>query len=132
MFDTGSSNLWIPSVGCNGAGGCANKQAYNKSLSSTYVKNGESFSIQYGTGSCAGTLDQDTVNFAGIAVTSAVFGEATQMAQFFSQSPVGGILGLAFKKIAADGITPITNLAKSEGLIPKNMFQVRLQCFAEN
>lgn len=126
VFDTGSSNLWVPSVACNNAGGCSGKPAYNHSQSSTYVSNGESFSIQYGTGSCSGVLSEDSVSFAGIDVTKAVFGEATQMAAFFGQSPVGGILGLAFEKIAADGVTPITDVAVKEGLIPQNMFQFYL------
>jgi len=126
VFDTGSSNLWVPSVKCNNAGGCQGKPAYNSSASSSYQSNGESFSIQYGTGSCSGVLDEDTVNFAGISVSKVTFGEATQMAAFFGQSPISGILGLAFESIAADGVTPVTDVAVQEGVIASNQFQFYL------
>merc|ERR1711916_265476 len=50
----------------------------------------------------------------------------TQMAEFFAQSPVGGIMGLAFESIAADGVVPITDLAVKEGVISASTFQFYL------
>merc|ERR1711916_130394 len=41
-------------------------------------------------------------------------------------SPISGILGLAFESIAADGVTPVTDVAVQEGVIASNQFQFYL------
>jgi len=48
IFDTGSSNLWIPSLDC--ATSCAAKSKYDHDDSDTYVENGAEFKIMYGSG----------------------------------------------------------------------------------
>ena len=63
IFDTGSANLWVPSIDAavatrgTGAG-------YNSSASSTYVADGSDFSIQYGTGGVYGIVSRDTLGLA--------------------------------------------------------------------
>ncbi len=133
VFDTGSSNLWVPQVGCS-TGGCAGKNHYDTSASSTYVPNGQAFSIQYGTGSCSGTLVQDTVCVTGPAcvinsplrVPNVTFGEANQMADFFAQTPIDGILGLGFQSLAEDNVVPVFNVMVNEGVVPAAQFQIFL------
>jgi hypothetical protein len=129
VFDSGSSNLWIPSVKCSSTG-CTGKDKYDHSKSSTYVANGQTFSIQYGTGSCSGILSQDAVladpSDPSITVKNQVFGEANTVAAFFAQTPVDGILGLAFKRIAVDGVTPVFDNMVSQNLVSKPLFSVFL------
>ncbi|KAJ6659450.1 hypothetical protein lerEdw1_018684 [Lerista edwardsae] len=60
VFDTGSANLWIPSVYCSSPA-CQNHQRFNPSLSSTYRSTQQSVSIRYGTGSMEGVFAYDTV-----------------------------------------------------------------------
>lgn len=57
-FDTGSSDLWIPSSSCEG---CTGKTLYNPSKSKKSSKKSGTFSISYGDGSTAsGTPYTDT------------------------------------------------------------------------
>jgi cathepsin D len=98
------------------------------------VPNGQTFSIQYGTGSCSGTLVQDTVCVTGpkcvinspLSVKNVTFGQANQMAAFFAQTPIDGILGLGFQSLADDNVIPVFNVMVQEKLVPKAQFQIFL------
>eukprot|EP01103_Thecamoeba_quadrilineata_P012817 TRINITY_DN33_c2_g1_i1.p1 TRINITY_DN33_c2_g1~~TRINITY_DN33_c2_g1_i1.p1 ORF type:complete len:383 (-),score=77.63 TRINITY_DN33_c2_g1_i1:95-1243(-) len=131
VFDTGSSNLWVPSTACNDAG-CEGKNKYNSGASSTYVSNGKPITIQYGTGSMSGILAQDTVTLDGTSITSDVFGEATQLANFFEGQPMDGILGLGYPAIAADSVTPVFDMMISQGLVSQSVFGVYLDSTSGN
>jgi len=129
VFDTGSSNLWVASSNCS-AIACKNKNRYNSKKSSTYVKNGETISIEYGTGSMDGILSSDTVTVAGIKVKNQVFGEATNLADFFEDQPLDGILGLAYPSIAEDYVTPVFDSMIKQQLVQRPIFAFYLDSTA--
>jgi len=105
IFDTGSSNLWIPS-GSNWQPLNFHSK-YKSTKSSTYVKNGTKFSIQYGSGALSGFISQDTVNVGGVDCPKALFAEATsEPGLAFKIGKFDGIMGMAFQSIAVDGIQP--------------------------
>jgi hypothetical protein len=117
IMDTGSSNLWIPSLKCTQRV-CVQHDRYNSSASTSYVKNGQPLKIQYGTGSMNGFLSQDTVGLAGLSVKSQIFGEAVTEAKDFDGQPFDGILGLAFKGISEDNVVPVFYNMMSQKLVP--------------
>uniref|UniRef100_A0A8D0HX35 pepsin A n=1 Tax=Sphenodon punctatus TaxID=8508 RepID=A0A8D0HX35_SPHPU len=126
LFDTGSSNLWVPSVYCSSPA-CTNHNRYNPQDSSTYQATSESVSIQYGTGSMTGFLAYDTVQVGGIEDTSQMFGlSQTEPGSFLYYSPFDGILGLAYPSIASSRATPVFDNMMNEGLVSQDLFSVYL------
>ncbi|XP_015197904.1 pepsin A-like [Lepisosteus oculatus] len=125
LFDTGSSNLWVPSVYCNSEA-CTNHNTFNPSQSSTYQSTSQTLTIQYGTGSMTGILGYDTVTVAGISVSNQIFGLSETEASFQYYMPFDGILGLAFPSIAASGATPVFDNMMSQGLVSQDVFSIYL------
>jgi hypothetical protein len=72
IFDTGSSNLWVPSGNCTD---CGLHHKYEHDKSSTYVPNGTAWDILYGSGPVSGFLSSDKVNVGGVSVSQAMFAE---------------------------------------------------------
>lgn len=123
VFDTGSSNLWVPSQSC-WAIACLLHNRYDSSSSSTFRKNGSSFAIRYGSGSVAGILSTDTLTIGSVSVTGQTFGEATaEPGVSFDVAQFDGIAGFAFESISVDKVTPIWyNILSQKKLPPQFSF----------
>jgi cathepsin D len=124
VFDTGSSNLWIPSETCPWTNiPCDLHNRYDSTKSSTYVANGTSFSIQYGTGSMTGFLSQDILNIGGLLVKGQVFAEATgEPGITFIAAQFDGILGFAFETISVNHVVPVWYNILAQSLVSTPVF----------
>ncbi|XP_071332155.1 pepsin A-like [Trachinotus anak] len=125
IFDTGSSNLWVPSVYCNSQA-CQNHKKFNPQQSSTFQWGSQPLSIQYGTGSMTGYLGSDTVEVGGISVANQVFGISQTEAPFMAHMQADGILGLAFQSIASDNVVPVFDSMVNQRLVSEPLFSVYL------
>uniref|UniRef100_A0A8C6V4N9 pepsin A n=1 Tax=Naja naja TaxID=35670 RepID=A0A8C6V4N9_NAJNA len=126
IFDTGSSNLWVPSVYCSSAA-CSDHHKFNPQQSSTFHATSQTLSITYGTGSMTGFLGYDTVQVGSIQVTNQIFGlSQTEPGSFLYYSPFDGILGLAYPSLSSSGATPVFDNMMSEGLVSQDLFSVFL------
>eukprot|EP01059_Diplonema_ambulator_P035586 TRINITY_DN842_c0_g2_i1.p1 TRINITY_DN842_c0_g2~~TRINITY_DN842_c0_g2_i1.p1 ORF type:complete len:386 (+),score=150.89 TRINITY_DN842_c0_g2_i1:44-1159(+) len=102
IFDTGSSNLWVPGPEPKVVG----DNRYHSDKSSTYVANGTKFAIEYGSGALEGVIDTDVLGWAGLNATLN-FGEATKMPGVtWDAAHFDGICGMGWPSIAVDGVVP--------------------------
>ncbi|CAD6193462.1 unnamed protein product [Caenorhabditis auriculariae] len=87
---------------------CDSKNRFQSSKSSTYVKDGTSFSIQYGTGSAIGFLGKDLICLGNSSVCNTQqFGQATKIADFFANQPLDGIFGMGWPTLSVTKTTPL-------------------------
>nr|XP_013052035.2 gastricsin isoform X4 [Anser cygnoides] len=126
LFDTGSSNLWVPSTLCQSQA-CTNHNLFNPNQSSTFSTQDEYFSLQYGTGSLTGIFGYDTVTVQGLSVTNQEFGlSETEPGTNFVYSPFDGILGLAFPSLSAGGATTVMQSMLQQNLMDSPIFSFYL------
>ena len=72
-------------------------------------------------------MSQDTVSIGNKQVKKVTFGEATtEPGDTFSSSKFDGILGMGFKSIAVDGITPVFDLMVQQKLVSNPVFSFYL------
>lgn len=137
IFDTGSSNLWVPSTKClekdNNVGTlpCRTHHTYNATASSTYIPDGQTFVLRYGTGQLKGFDSIDTVRFGGntnpIAVQNQLFGEAvSEPGITFVAAKFDGIFGLGYPQLAVHNNPPPFNMAWEQNLVQENLFSFYL------
>ncbi|VAH62310.1 unnamed protein product [Triticum turgidum subsp. durum] len=111
IFDTGSSNLWVPSSKCFLSIACYFHASYKAKRSSTYKKNGKIVAIQYGTGAISGYVSQDNVQVGDVVVKNQDFIEATREPSItFMVAKFDGIFGLGFKEISKGDVVPVCSL----------------------
>ncbi|KAM5262642.1 gastricsin [Ctenodactylus gundi] len=126
LFDTGSSNLWVPSVYCKSQA-CTSHPRFNPADSSTYSTSGQTFSLQYGTGSLTGFFGYDTFAIQGTRVPNQEFGlSETEPGTNFVYAAFDGILGLAYPSLSVEGATTVMQGLLQEGALESALFSVYL------
>jgi len=111
IYDTGSSNLWVPSVkkGLH--------HIYKHDESSSYKANGTIFKIEYGSGPVSGYYSSDTMHLGSVDVPDYTFAEVNNtkgLGAAYSIGKFDGICGFGWGGISVDGVqTPVEALVAS-------------------
>ncbi|XVF77395.1 hypothetical protein PTKIN_Ptkin14bG0039600 [Pterospermum kingtungense] len=123
IFDTGSSNLWVPSSKCYFSIACYFHSRYKSSGSRTYKANGKPAAIQYGTGAISGFFSEDHVTVGDLVVKNQEFIEATREPSLtFLLAKFDGILGLGFQEISVGNAVPVWYNMVNQGLVKEPIF----------
>nr|AAF81254.1 pregnancy-associated glycoprotein 4 [Sus scrofa] len=122
VFDTGSSDLWVPSIYCKSKA-CVTHRSFNPSHSSTFHDRGKSIKLEYGSGKMSGFLGQDTVRIGQLTSTGQAFGlSKEETGKAFEHAIFDGILGLAYPSIAIKGTTTVIDNLKKQDQISEPVF----------
>lgn len=119
VFDTGSANVWVPSIKCI-TKGCLGHPTYNHLISSTFTSDNRPFEITYGTASVKGIISGDNVSTAQsqLTATKFLFGEATSVnGSSFTNNKFEGVFGLGFKSISILGLPTYLDILQNQGKI---------------
>ncbi|XP_051886233.1 nothepsin [Pristis pectinata] len=126
VFDTGSSNLWVPSAYCISEA-CKPHQRFQSFFSSSYSPRGNSFAIRYGTGQLVGVLGKDKLEIGSIIVQGQEFGESVyEPGSTFTLAQFDGILGLGYPVLAEGGAVPVFDRMMHQGLLEAPVFSFLL------
>ena len=129
IFDTGSSNLWVPKVNCKNCGYWfinGGKKKYDEAKSSTFQKDGGDFHIQYGSGSVEGFFSVDQVTLADdIVIAGQKFAEVSDAGGLgvgYVMGKFDGILGLGFEGLALGGAETVFKNAIDQKVVKDPVF----------
>ncbi|XP_010415027.1 PREDICTED: aspartic proteinase-like [Camelina sativa] len=119
IFDTGSSNLWVPSSKCYFSLACYLHPKYKSTKSKTYTKNGKTCTITYGSGLISGFFSEDNVKVGDLVVKNQEFIEATSEGSLsFLLGKFDGLLGLGFQEISVGNAVPSFHNMVDQGVDP--------------
>jgi len=125
IFDTGSSNLWVPSSACFSAS-CLLHTKFKAKQSTTYQNLNTTWEIQYGSGGVKGDWASDIVDLAGLT-TRVQFGLATKEEGIsFIAAKFDGICGFGWQAISVNNVTPVFNALYQAGQVKENSFSFYL------
>ncbi|XP_040111126.1 pregnancy-associated glycoprotein 1-like [Oryx dammah] len=120
VFDTGSSDLWVPSIFCASLT-CYSRITFNYQESSTYQHTTKPFEIIYGSGRIKGHLVYDTIRIGNLVSTNQPFGLSLEE-YGFGALPFDGVLGLNYPNNSVIGAIPIFDNLKKQGAISEPIF----------
>ena len=130
VFDTGSSDVWIPGKGCDA---CGDHATFRSEDSSTYeaveTKDGSpvTFEVDYGSGKVRGTQARDRVSFSDeLSLDGVTFGQVNFEDQDIQTFMMDGIAGLAFPGLAMVTTPTLLEHLKAQYPSMKNYFSLYL------
>ena len=126
VFDTGSSNLWVPSSSC-WSPACFLHSLYRSSKSTSFSKNGTELVINYGSGGVKGFFSNDHVSIGGLQAQNITFGEATSLSGVsFLAAKFDGILGMGFRSISINNVITIFEALYEQNQVEEAAFSFYL------
>ncbi|KAJ2158291.1 hypothetical protein GGF46_003870 [Coemansia sp. RSA 552] len=128
VFDTGSSNIWIPGESC-ASEACNEHRRFKTVDSKTFRPSSQRIQIQYGTGFIAGEVGADTVQVAGALTLQNQSFAATNIEDKTFQLPrsqFDGLFGLGFTGGAEGNVRSPVDTMVQNNVLQEPLFGIKL------
>ncbi|KAL4446398.1 hypothetical protein ABPG74_001139 [Tetrahymena malaccensis] len=125
LFDTGSSDLWVPGKPCVSLP-CLVHPKFNTQKSSTFKETTQKFSLVYGSGAVTGHLATETVTLGPLQAQNVTFGLARTLTSAFETTKFDGILGLAYKELSGFKANTFFDELVAQKQVANNLFSLYL------
>jgi hypothetical protein len=126
VFDTGSTNIWIPGKDCTSeACRLPGRHLFDQTRSSTFAfpEKRTQLSITFGTGHITGPMVIDDLHIGPFLVSKQNFGLIETLdGSVFKESPVEGLAGLALDAMSANGVRPFFRNVIDQKALKHNEF----------
>ncbi|KAL7785708.1 aspartic peptidase domain-containing protein [Trichoderma afarasin] len=136
VFDTGSSDVVIPSTQCDANPGCTGLQhRFDPEKSETFTSLNGSFRISYSTGTgvsasgnveIEGVISRDVISVAGLQLQDFQFGLITNQSAALGVDPFDGIVGMGFSSGLTTGPHTFIGGVNGSGQIPEAVYGLYL------
>jgi cathepsin D len=124
-IDSGSTDLFLPSVSCMD---CAGHKMYDAVQSSTAKDKGNMSTLSYGEGKVVGDEYSDDVFLGGYEATDQTFLAASWYSSTFAYPNFmpDGLVGFAFEQLSGLGAKSVFETISDSGVLPESVFSVKL------
>ncbi|GMF52498.1 unnamed protein product [Phytophthora fragariaefolia] len=102
IFDTGSSDMWLPETAC---ADCAGSRRYSAAASRSHETLGEPFHLEYGSGNASGRVVREQISLFGagdelLTLARVHMGSASKTTKRLQRFQADGIVGLGLEALA--------------------------------
>ncbi|KAF4315488.1 hypothetical protein BBO99_00008809 [Phytophthora kernoviae] len=107
IFDTGSSDIWLPETNCVD---CAGSRRYHAAVSRSHESLGETFRLEYGSGNASGSIIRERISLFGgdteggdnesLTLSRVHMGSASKTTKRLQKFQADGIVGLGLEALA--------------------------------
>ncbi|KAJ2378690.1 hypothetical protein H4S02_007297, partial [Coemansia sp. RSA 2611] len=128
VFDTGSSNIWVPGEAC-ASDACTEHRRFDHAASTTFQTGAQKIQIQYGTGFIAGDIGADTVQVAGsLVLHNQSFAMTSLEDKTFEmpRSQFDGLFGLGFTGGAEGHVRSPVDTMLQQNILGEPLFGIKL------
>ncbi|KAG2154136.1 aspartic peptidase domain-containing protein [Suillus bovinus] len=124
-IDSGSTDLFLPSVSCLD---CAGHKMYDAALSSTAKDELKITMLSYGAGKVEGNEYSDDIYLGGYEASNQIFLAASSYSSNFVYPTFrpDGLVGFAFENISSLEAKSVFETISDSGVLPENVFSVKL------
>eukprot|EP00357_Protocruzia_adherens_P017925 CAMPEP_0114996208 /NCGR_PEP_ID=MMETSP0216-20121206/14175_1 /TAXON_ID=223996 /ORGANISM="Protocruzia adherens, Strain Boccale" /LENGTH=413 /DNA_ID=CAMNT_0002360371 /DNA_START=861 /DNA_END=2102 /DNA_ORIENTATION=- len=125
LFDTGSSNVWVPSVDCFLT--CVLHDLFDYGESSSYEGTSDWVTLAYGSGTVYGYGAYDDIAVGDLAVSRQQFVEVvSEVGLSMMLSQFDALAGMGWQAISMEGMTPFFDNMVAQGAVAEDSFSFYL------